>query len=107
MIRSELDEAFELYEKIRKRAQNDGLATFLFQELWRNQRTRMVQQNRSARHEGEVTEPHAAASRVDYATVKQIKLLEDLGVRIPYNLSKQHASRMLDERLGKADEPPA
>jgi hypothetical protein len=97
-----VDEALEMYEQIRKRTINDGLSMFLFQELWRQQRAQLVQRDQPARRESEASQ--AGANRLDEASAKQIRFLESLGVRLemPYKLSKQEASRMLNERLGGA-----
>lgn len=96
-----VDEALELYEQIHKRTNNDGLSMFLFQELWR-QRSMEARQGQHAGHAGEAWDTQASGNRLDEASAKQIRFLESLGVRIelPYKLSKQEASRMLNERLG-------
>lgn len=99
--KNDVDAAFELYEQIHKRAKDDGIAKLLFQELWRGQRTGKARADRPGSAEKQA---EGSSTRIEYASAKQIRFLESLGVRLepPYKLSKQEASKMLEERLGKA-----
>lgn len=94
--KEKLEYYIEAYEHVLKRVRIDQVAINLVQEMARDMRTGLIQQERR-------NHAHGSMQGQDVpATEKQRAFLERLGVSIPEPLSKHKASELIDEAQAKA-----
>jgi len=92
-IQKSIDMYVELLEDVKKRVGDERSALAIVQEVNKDRRMAQIREEREHGFVAEMeTEP---------ATVRQVKFLEKLGVDIPKGLTKQEASSLIDEELGK------
>jgi len=85
-IQSKLDEYVEIVEQVRQKMNSDEIAIGVLHELCKDQRMECM------RHE--VRRPAE-----EPATAKQKRLLRELKVRYPKDISKLEASQLIDENI--------
>jgi len=91
-IQAKLDNYLELFQELKqKTGGDDGTALRLLQELAKDRRTEEIREER----ENKNSEP---------ATDKQKKFMKKLGIDFPGTVTKQEASMLIDEELGKNGE---
>ena len=87
-VQTKLENYLELLDKINSKVQDEATAVILVQEIAKDQRMNRMIEEREAMN----NKP---------ATFKQKKFMDDLGIKYPKNISKQEASALIDEELGK------
>lgn len=90
-IQKSLQEYLELLAVIKEKIGNENTAVALLAEVSKDRRMVEIRQER----DNPVREP---------ATEKQLSFMKKLGMKCPKNLTKQEASALLDEELGKVAE---
>ena len=83
-----MDEYLELFQKLKQETGSDSVALALTQEIAKDDRTNQKQEQLNLKN----NEP---------ATFKQRKLMDNLGIKYPKNISKREASALIDEQRGK------
>lgn len=87
-MQSKLDEYMRLLEQIKQRTGDSAAVVSVLQELCKDRRAAERQGERSS-------EPDVPA------TEKQKSFMKKLGIKFPATVTKQEASMLLDEGLGK------
>ena len=87
-IQAKLNSYLELFEEIKQKTGDDKIALGLLSEMSKDRRMEEIREER----ENQNRQP---------ATIKQRKFMDDLGVKYPKNVTKQEASVLIDEELGK------
>ena len=87
-IKEKLDSYLELLQEIRQRTDDSRVATVLLSEICKDRRMQEIRQEREANDNQPATE-------------KQKRFMDDLGIRYPKTVTKQEASALIDEELGK------
>ena len=90
-MQSKLDEYMRLLEQIKQKTQDERTAMSLLQELSRDRRSAEIREEKGA-------------EQVIPATEKQKNFMKKLGIKFPGEVTKQEASVMIDEELGKGGE---
>jgi len=87
-IKEKVEGYLELLDQINAKTEDATTAIVLLQEVAKDLRTERMIEEREARK----NEP---------ATAKQKKFMDDLGIDFPENLTKQEASKLIEEELGR------
>jgi hypothetical protein len=90
-IQVKLNSYLGLLDEIKSKISDDRTAVSLLQEISKDRRMDEIREERESRNR----EP---------ATEKQKKFMESLGIKYPKNVTKQEASVLIDEELGKNGE---
>jgi hypothetical protein len=90
-MQSKLDEYMKLLEEIKQKTEDERTAVSLLQEISKDRRTAEIREERGI----EQNEP---------ATEKQKSFMKKLGIKFPDTVTKQEASALIDEELGKNGE---
>ena len=83
-IQNKLTFYIEAFEEARQRVGDDQVASVIVQEIAKDLRMTHLQKDR-------------ANAEMQYATMKQIEYLKNLGVQIPNGLTRKEASTLIDE----------
>ena len=83
-----LGQYIELLEEIKERTGDEVIALRLLTEISKDRRMDMIRQEREK-------------SNGDSATAKQKEFMKRLNIKCPKTVTKQEASIMIDEELGK------
>lgn len=86
-----LDSYLNLLDVIKARTADERTAVTILQEISKDRRMEKIKQEREA-------------SNGQPATEKQKKFMSKLGIDFPRNVTKQEASALIDEELGKNGE---
>jgi hypothetical protein len=86
-----LDSYLELLNEINEKTQNEATAVALLHEVCKDQRMERMIEERQAKN----NEP---------ATAKQRKFMDKLGIQYPKTITKQEASTLIGEELGRNGE---
>jgi len=86
--KEKLDSYLELLNEINEKTQSETATIALLQEISKDQRVERMIEEREARN----NQP---------ATAKQKRFMDDLGIKYPKNVTKQEASALIGEELGK------
>jgi len=92
-MQSKLDEYLKLLEQIKQKTGDERTAVSLLQEVSKDRRTAEIRAERGAT-DGEARESEPA-------TEKQKGFMKKLGIKFPETVTKQEASMLIDEELGK------
>ena len=87
-IKEKLDSYLELLNEINEKTQSEPEKIAILAEIAKDQRVERMIEEREARNNAP-------------ATFKQRKFMDDLGIKYPKSISKQEASALIDEELGK------
>lgn len=87
-IQTKLDNYLELFEELKQKTGDERAALTLLQEVAKDRRMEEIRQEK----EGRNNQP---------ATEKQKRFMDDLGIQYPKTVTKQEASVLIDEELGK------
>ena len=90
-MQSKLDEYMKLLGQIRQKTENESTAVSLLQEISKDRRAAEIHEERGV----EQSQP---------ATEKQKNFMKKLGIKFPDTVTKQEASTLIDEELGKNGE---
>lgn len=83
-----IDEYLELFQKLKQETGSESVALALTQEIAKDDRTNQIQEQINLKN----NEP---------ATFKQRKLMDNLGIQYPKNISKREASTLIGEQRGR------
>ena len=87
-IQAKLDSYMELLEKIKQKTDDERTAVSLLQEVSKDRRMDAIRDEREAKNNVPATE-------------KQKKFMKKLGIEFPETVTKQEASMLIDEELGR------
>jgi len=87
-IQDKLGSYLELFEQLKQKTGDDKIALSLITEISKDRRMEEIRQEKEAKN----AEP---------ATEKQKKFMKKLGLNFPMNMTKQEASVLIDEELGR------
>jgi hypothetical protein len=87
-IQAKLDSYMELLEEIRQKTDDERTAVSLLQEVSKDRRMEAIRDEREAKNNVPATE-------------KQKKFMKKLGIEFPDTVTKQEASVLIDEELGR------
>ena len=87
-IQAKLDNYMELLEEIRQKTDDERTAVSLLQEVSKDRRMEAIREEREAKNNVPATE-------------KQKKFMKKLGIEFPETVTKQEASVLIDEELGR------
>ena len=87
-IQKQVDNLLELFEAIKQKAGDDHVALALLQEICKDRRSDEIRQERKGKDDNAVTE-------------RQKQFMKELGIKFPKNITKQEASALINEELGK------
>ena len=90
-MQSKLGEYLKLLEQIKQKTQDERTAVALLQEVSKDRRSAEIREERGV----EQNQP---------ATDKQKNFMKKLGIKFPDTVTKQEASTLIDEELGKNGE---
>lgn len=90
-MQSKLGEYLKLLEQIKQKTQDERTAVALLQEVSKDRRSAEIREERGV----EQSQP---------ATEKQKNFMKKLGIKFPDTVTKQEASTLIDEELGKNGE---
>jgi len=90
-MQSKLGEYLKLLEQIKQKTQDERTAVALLQEVSKDRRAAEIREERGV----EQSQP---------ATEKQKNFMKKLGIKFPDTVTKQEASTLIDEELGKNGE---
>jgi hypothetical protein len=90
-MQSKLDEYMRLLKQIKQKTQDERTAVALLQEVSKDRRSAEIREERGI----EQSQP---------ATDKQKNFMKKLGIKFPDSVTKQEASTLIDEELGKNGE---
>ena len=96
-MQSKLDEYLRLLEQIKQKTGDERTAVSLLQELSRDRRSAEIREERESRNSDNNNSSIPA-------TDKQKQFMKKLGIKFPEAVTKQEASLMIDEELGKNSE---
>ena len=96
-MQSKLDEYLRLLGQIKQKTTDERTAVSLLQELSRDRRSAEIREERESRN----SEDNNSSIP---ATDKQKQFMKKLGIKFPEAVTKQEASLMIDEELGKNGE---
>ena len=85
-----LDSYLELLDEISEKTSDENVAVALLHEIAKDRRSEQIRQERGFAND-------------EAATDNQKNYMKDLGIEFPKNVSKQEASVLINEELGKAD----
>lgn len=88
-IKERLDGYLELLEEISKKTGDSNTALALLHEISKDRRIVQMKEEQRIKNVP--------------ATDKQKTFMDDLGIKYPKNVSKQEASALIEEELGKAE----
>ena len=95
-MQSKLDEYLRLLEQIKQKTTDERTAVALLQEVSKDRRSAEIREERVNKNNDDAdSEP---------ATEKQKQFMKKLGIKFPATVTKQEASMMIDEELGKNGE---
>jgi len=97
-MQSKLDEYLRLLEQIKQKTGDERTAISLLQELSRDRRSAEIREERESRNSDDNNNSSIPA------TDKQKQFMKKLGIKFPEAVTKQEASLMIDEELGKNSE---
>jgi len=95
-MQSKLEEYLKLLEQIKQRTTDERTAVSLLQEVSKDRRSAEIREEREARS--------SDTNNSEPATEKQKQYMKKLGIKFPATVTKQEASMLLDEDLGKNGE---
>ena len=95
-MQSKLDEYLRLLEQIKQKTTDERTAVALLQEVSKDRRSAEIREERETKGSDN--------SNGQPATEKQKQYMKKLGIRFPGTVTKQEASMLLDEELGKNGE---
>lgn len=95
-MQSKLDEYLRLLEQIKQKTTDERTAVALLQEVSKDRRSAEIREERETKGSDN--------SNGQPATEKQKQYMKKLGIRFPATVTKQEASMLLDEELGKNGE---
>jgi hypothetical protein len=90
-IQAKLENYFELFQEIKQKTGDDGIALRLLQEVSKDRRMEEIREEREMKN----SEP---------ATTRQLKFMKKLGIEVPAGVTKKEASMLIDEELGRNSE---
>jgi len=90
-MQSKLSEYMKLLEQIKQKTEDERTAVVLLQEVSKDRRSAEIREERGV----EQNQP---------ATDKQKNFMKKLGIKFPDTVTKQEASTLIDEELGKNGE---
>jgi len=98
-MRSKLDEYLRLLEQIKQKTTDERTAVALLQEVSKDRRSAEIREERESKN-------NSGDSNNDSipATEKQKQFMKKLGIKFPATVTKQEASLMIDEELGRSGE---
>ena len=88
IIQAKLGNYIELLEQIKQKTDDERTAVSLLQEVSKDRRMEAIRDEREAKNSMPATE-------------KQKKFMKKLGIDFPETVTKQEASLLIDEELGK------
>jgi hypothetical protein len=95
-MQSKLEEYLKLLEQIKQKTTDERTAVSLLQEVSKDRRSAEIREERETKNgEPKDSEP---------ATPKQKQYMKKLGIEFPATVTKQEASALIDEELGKNGE---
>lgn len=97
-MQSKLDEYLRLLDQIKQKTTDERTAVSLLQELSRDRRSAEIREERESRNSDDSNNNSIPA------TDKQQQFMKKLGIKFPATVTKQEASLMIDEELGKNSE---
>lgn len=97
---STLDKYLELFEVTRERVGDQFVAMSLVQEIARDRRSERIRAERQAARPATQQAPRNFQGE-ELASQKQREWLRDLGIYVPKNCSRGHASELITEALAK------
>ncbi len=93
---SKLDEYLRLLEQIKQKTSDERTAVSLLQELSKDRRAAEIHEERETKN--------SDTNDGQPATEKQKQYMKKLGIKFPATVTKEEASMLLDEELGKNGE---
>ncbi len=90
-IQTKVDGYLDIFQDIRRKTSDDKIALALLQEVSKDRRSDEIKQEKELRNNQPATE-------------KQRKFMDSLGIKYPKSVTKQEASVLIDEELGKNGE---
>lgn len=90
-VQSKMDEYLGLLEQIKQKTTDERTAVSILQEISKDRRSTEIPEERETKN----SEP---------ATPKQKQFMKKLNIQFPANVTKQEASVLIDEELGKNGE---
>ena len=100
-MQSKLDEYLRLLEQIKQKTTDERTAMALLQEVSKDRRSAEIREERESRN-SEAGNSDTNSSQP--ATDKQKQFMKKLGIKFPATVTKQEASLMIDEELGRSGE---
>ena len=100
-MQSKLDEYLRLLEQIKQKTGDERIAVALLQEVSKDRRSAEIREERESKN-SEAGNSDTNSSQP--ATDKQKQFMKKLGIKFPATVTKQEASLMIDEELGKSTE---
>jgi len=95
-MQSKLDEYLRLLEQIKQKTTDERTAVSLLQEVSKDRRSAEIREERETKN--------SDTNNSQPATEKQKQFMKKLGIKFPAAVTKQEASLMIDEELGKGGE---
>jgi hypothetical protein len=96
-MQSKLDEYMRLLEQIKQKTSDERTAVSLLQEISKDRRSAEIREERENKNDSDEADSEPA-------TEKQKQFMKKLGIKFPAAVTKQEASMLLDEELGKNGE---
>ena len=90
-MQSKLYEYMKLLEEIKQKTEDERTAVSLLQEISKDRRTAEIREERTVEHN-------------ETASEKQKNFMKNLKIKFPDTVTKQEASTLIDEELGKNGE---
>jgi len=90
-MQAKLDAYLELFQELKQKTSDERTALTLLQEVSKDKRMEQIRNEREANNNNPATE-------------KQRQFMKRLGIDFPENTTKQEASALIDEELGKNSE---
>ena len=90
-IQEKLTSYLELLDEIKDKTEDEGTAVVVLQEISKDRRMEEMRQDREAKNSVPATD-------------KQKRFMKRLGINYPKTITKQEASVLIDEELGKNGE---
>jgi hypothetical protein len=95
-VQSKLDEYLRLLEQIKQKTTDEKTAVSLLQEVSKDRRVAEMHEERETKNSG--------SQNSEPATPKQKQFMKKLGIDFPATVTKQEASVLIDEELGRNGE---
>jgi hypothetical protein len=95
-VQSKLEEYLKLLEQIKQKTGDERTAVSLLQEVSKDRRSAEIREERETKN--------SDTNSSEPATEKQKQFMKKLGIKFPATVTKQEASMLLDEELGRNGE---